>query len=42
MNLPNPADLLPQMARDLQRHLANRGIAEPRSTSCSTTAARPA
>ena len=30
MNLPNPADLLPQMARDLQRHLADRGIAEPR------------
>lgn len=30
MTLPNPAELLPQMARDLRAHLAQRQISEPR------------
>ncbi|BCG22355.1 bifunctional protein PyrR [Pseudomonas tohonis] len=30
MTLPNPAELLPQMARALNAHLAARGIATPR------------
>ena len=30
MSLPNPADLIRQMAVDLRAHLARRGISEPR------------
>ncbi|WP_286913158.1 bifunctional pyr operon transcriptional regulator/uracil phosphoribosyltransferase PyrR, partial [Pseudomonas sp. UBA6315] len=30
MSLPNPADLIRQMAVDLRAHLARRGITEPR------------
>ena len=30
MSLPNPADLIRQMAVDLRAHLARRNIAEPR------------
>lgn len=30
MSLPNPADLIRQMAIDLRAHLARRGITEPR------------
>jgi pyrimidine operon attenuation protein/uracil phosphoribosyltransferase len=30
MNLPNPADLLPEMATALEAHLAQRQISEPR------------
>lgn len=30
MSLPNPADLIRQMATDLNTHLNNRGISEPR------------
>lgn len=30
MSLPNPADLIRQMALDLKAHLAKRGISEPR------------
>ncbi|WNW12320.1 bifunctional pyr operon transcriptional regulator/uracil phosphoribosyltransferase PyrR [Pseudomonas sp. DTU_2021_1001937_2_SI_NGA_ILE_001] len=30
MSLPNPADLIRQMATDLNAHLSQRGIAEPR------------
>ena len=30
MSLPNPADLISQMAVDLNAHLSKRGIAEPR------------
>lgn len=30
MTLPNPAELLPRMARDLRAHLAARQISEPR------------
>ena len=30
MTLPNPAELVPQMARDLRAHLHARQIPEPR------------
>jgi pyrimidine operon attenuation protein/uracil phosphoribosyltransferase len=30
MNLPNPADLIRQMATDLNAHLNKRGVSEPR------------